>query len=445
MVAYIYIMLQPQEYGWFIISWKYGTGVSHYLFLCLELVESGEQVKCVVDIVAKMAMPFWLKSSPCDQASRKNSDFLFLPMAALSPVASEPGTLQWPLSQSSTWRQMMGRTICWLTCLKLRLRRPRLLLLAALGCPLSWHKTALPEVNTCLGFQVNPCGPVVDFPMDKKTTLGELLHKISSGASFTAKELERALGRLNWATAAWPLSRPFLQPFWAWKAATTSSGRQQTHPVFCSAPTPASTSSSSATLPIWPPSNWWGASDASAHPVDGAYIGGWIADRENPSKEHTWWFHYKVPLEEHHWAHKDGDPTRRIAALEMFGTLILTNFLLILGGKSLLRTDLVWFRTIKATCMPCWTRRRSTLHMPTSAFLMQLIVMIHSAGVQLAPSHMKRDYNRWADELTHPNFEGFQPDRQRTVSEAFSDFKFLWALLDDQSMGPQSSGNNSKR
>jgi len=83
--------------------------------------------------------------------------------------------------------------------------------------------------------------------------------------------------------------------------------------------------------------------------------------------------------------------------------------------------------------------------MQTSAFLMQLIVMIHSAGVQLAPSHMKRDYNRWADELTHPNFEGFRPDRQLTVSEAFSDFKFLWALLDDQSMGPQSSGNNSKR
>ena len=64
----------------------------------------GEQVKCVVDIVAKMAMPFCLKYCPCDQASRKKSDFLFLPMAALSPVASEPGTLQWPLSQSSTWR-----------------------------------------------------------------------------------------------------------------------------------------------------------------------------------------------------------------------------------------------------------------------------------------------------------------------------------------------------
>ena len=61
---------------------------------------------------------------------------------------------------------------------------------------------------------------------------------------------------------------------------------------------------------------------------------------------------------------------------------------------------------------------------------MQLIVMIHSVGIQLAPSHMKRDYNRWADELTHPNFEGCRPDRQLTVSEAFSPcwMTSLWAL-----------------
>ena len=90
---------------------------------------------------------------------------------------------------------------------------------------LSWHKTVLSEVNTWLGFQVNPCGPVVDFRMDKRSTLKTLLHTIASGDSFTAKEIERALGRLNWATAAWPLSRPFLQPFWAWKSATTSSGK----------------------------------------------------------------------------------------------------------------------------------------------------------------------------------------------------------------------------
>jgi len=54
---------------------------------------------------------------------------------------------------------------------------------------------------------------------------------------------------------------------------------------------------------------------------------------------------------------------------------------------------------------------------------MRLIVMLHKAGVQLAPSHMKRDYNQWADELTHPSFAGFRPDRQLPVSKAFSQLK----------------------
>ena len=189
----------------------------------------------------------------------------------------------------------------------------------------------------------------------------------------------------------WPLSRPFLQPFWAWKSATTTSGK------------PSKLIRSFAKLllhvlhnpqiqpcPYDPASNWWGASDASAHPEDGAYIGGWIADCENPSKEQTWWFHYEVPLEDHPWAHKDGDPTRRIAALEMFGTLILTHFLLILGGKSLPRTRLRLSLISDNQGNIFALLNQKTKHMPTSAFLMQLIVMIHAAGVQLAPSHMKR-------------------------------------------------------
>ena len=79
---------------------------------------------------------------------------------------------------------------------------------------------------------------------------------------------------------------------------------------------------------------------------------------------------------------------------------------------------------------------QKTEQMPTSAFLMQLIVMLHRAGFRLAPSHMKREYNQWADELTHPHFTGFRPDRQLPVSEAFSNFKFLWSLLDNQPLGP---------
>lgn len=71
-----------------------------------------------------------------------------------------------------------------------------LLLLSAFGFPLSWHKTVSSEVNTWLGFQVNPCGPVVDFPMYKKTTLGSLLNKIISGNT-CARALELGNSRFD--------------------------------------------------------------------------------------------------------------------------------------------------------------------------------------------------------------------------------------------------------
>ena len=58
-----------------------------------------------------------------------------------------------------------------------------LLLLAALGCPLNWRKTVFSEVNTWLGFQVNPCGSIVGFPMEKKTVLPGTLRKPWAGLS----------------------------------------------------------------------------------------------------------------------------------------------------------------------------------------------------------------------------------------------------------------------
>ena len=60
----------------------------------------------------------------------------------------------------------------------------------------------------------------------------------------------------------------------------------------------------------------------------------------------------------------------------------------------------------------------------------------YKAGVQRAPSHMKRDFNQWADELIHPHFTWFRPDRQLPESEVFSHFKFLWSLLDSQPLRP---------
>jgi len=76
----------------------------------------------------------------------------------------------------------------------------------------------------------------------------------------------------------------------------------------------------------------------------------------------------------------------------MCGTLILTHFLLLMGGKALLRTRLSLISDNQGNIFALLNQK--TKQMPTSAFLMQLIVMLHKAGVQLAPSHVKRDFNK---------------------------------------------------
>ena len=47
-----------------------------------------------------------------------------------------------------------------------------------------------------------------------------------------------------------------------------------------------------------------------------------------PSKSEVFWFHYQITAENHPWAFDKGCPKKRIAALEMFGTLILAHFLM---------------------------------------------------------------------------------------------------------------------
>ena len=168
-----------------------------------------------------------------------------------------------------------------------------------------------------------PMWPNCRFPLEKKTVLGALLQRIIDGQSFTSKDIEKAMGRLNWAASARPLRRPFLQPFW-WKAATIYYLRetQQAHPLLC-----AATIYSICSTILRP---------NLAHMI---LHRTWPSDKENLSKEDAWWFHYQVPLEDHLYTERGG-PHLSNSALETFGILILIHFLLIMGGKTLLEPHL---------------------------------------------------------------------------------------------------------
>ena len=78
--------------------------------------------------------------------------------------------------------------------------------LLALGTPLSWKKTHLAEVNTWLGFVVHPNIPQVLMAANKHILVMEVLQIMVEGQAMHLKDIEKALGRIQWATAACPLA-----------------------------------------------------------------------------------------------------------------------------------------------------------------------------------------------------------------------------------------------
>jgi hypothetical protein len=195
--------------------------------------------------------------------------------------------------------------------------------LSALGVPLSWKKTAVNYINVWLGFLLNIRRPSIQMAPVKHALILDLLQKLASGCNHTAKEIESLLGRLQWATASCPFARPFLQPLWAWKKMVTKAGRPGlmirqiavwlTYMFSHIGPFPSQ---------FAPLTDWHGASDARADDST-AMIGGWLTSRRPPSKRLCKWFSIPITPAAHPWAYDKGSPQKRIAALELYGTLLL--------------------------------------------------------------------------------------------------------------------------
>ena len=328
------------------------------------------------------------------------------------------------------WGFVFVDDFCWL--LRKTLAEPLttaiLLLLVAVGCPLSWKKTAIGSSNTWLGFLVTPSQQLVRMAPTKHDLVMSVLSRMMANEEFTRPELDSALGRLQWATTCCPLTKPFLQAFWQWRIAVKSSGR------------PSKLLRGFAKLlynlfdkdfrhpsSFAPQSSWWGASDASASDDGSAFVGGWLSDLPTPSKNQVLWFHYKVEEHLHPWAFKDKKPKRRIAALEMFGTLLLTMFLCRRSSTSNGYVQLPLASDNQGNVYGLLGEY--TKKMPTAGLLMEVMFQLTANTCILLPKHVKRDFNQWADDLTHPSFSGFDASLRLDVSPLLADFKiFPWIL-----------------
>ena len=52
---------------------------------------------------------------------------------------------------------------------------------------------------------------------------------------------------------------------------------------------------------------------------------------------------------------------------------------------------------------------------PSSVIVMEMLVQALAHNVQLAPTHVRREFNTWADSLVNSNFEGFDQGRRVRV------------------------------
>ena len=56
---------------------------------------------------------------------------------------------------------------------------------------------------------------------------------------------------------------------------------------------------------------------------------------------------------------------------------------------------------------------------------MEIMLTLHAAGCFLAPCHLPRELNEWADELTHSGYQGFSDEFYLDVKEFFAQFLLL--------------------
>ena len=95
-------------------------------------------------------------------------------------------------------------------------------------------------------------------------------------------------------------------------------------------------------------------------------------------------------------------------ALGLLGSLVLIAFILKMGERHQLAVRIPAITDNQGTVFSMVNNK--TGQMPTAPVLMQLVLALHQGGALLAFSHVKRDLNQWADDLTYANPLEFHPE-----------------------------------
>lgn len=159
------------------------------------------------------------------------------------------------------------------------------------------------HTQTWIGFQVETIQLRASMTSTKQIVLMNSLGKLPTGCLHTQDEIATLLGRLQWATMAFPYVKPFLQPLWAWKKAVQTSGYLgQLVQMLATLILLMSCRTLDFPSPFLRFSPWHGSSDAGANDDD-ATIGGWFTNQRRPQKADVYWFSLVLQPDVFPWLH----------------------------------------------------------------------------------------------------------------------------------------------
>ena len=286
--------------------------------------------------------------------------------------------------------------------------------LHALGVPISWKKSTEGHINHWLGYQLNCQTLTATLTPDKHLTIISLLHNIELSKPRTFKDLESELGKLNWALMICPPLRPLMTPLYAWLMAM----RKQLHlhnrtgrpnkecRLLAYTARKTLNDKPASIIPTEPLAQFTSATDAGADDTK-ATIGGWYSSNKTPNKNDVHWFIIEMNNKDHPWAFEELTPQRSISAIELYGTLVLHKHLAQKGHLD------------NHTQLPIRTDNQGNTYnvmnykakqWPNYGILLEMSLTHYHTTGRPHVTHIQRELNTWADQLTHRDATGFNAD-----------------------------------
>ena len=306
-----------------------------------------------------------------------------------------------------------------------------LLLFNAMGIPISWKKSTIGHINHWLGYHLNSYSLTCRITPEKHVIITQILENYQSNTPKGHKELESELGKLNWALMICPPLRPMLTPMYAWlkslqKASPNATGRPSKEISYL-AQTMLHTLNNKPAVIVHDeqPLLILAATDAGANDRT-ATIGGWYSNLKNPQKDQVHWFFMAITPESHQWAYEKLTPQQSISAIELYGTMMLTKYLSDTNSEVCAQLPIRTDNQGNAYNVANYKAKK----WPNYAILLEMALHEYHTGIHPVVSHTHRENNQWADQLTHSDTTGFNPDLEITIDESTINWHIFRQLTD---------------